>query len=147
MDLKNLYSQIIIENSRNSQHRHELDDATATERGHNPSCGDDISLSIKVEEGVIEEAAFTGTGCAISQASTSLMCDLIEGETLAVAKEKIETFLGMIKGEIKDDEVLEDELGDAIALKSISVMPQRVKCAVLAWHTLDHMIADLQKAE
>lgn len=145
MDLKSLYSQIIIENSRNSEHRHEIDDATVTERGHNPSCGDDISLSLKVKDGVIEEAAFTGTGCAISQASTSLLCELIQGETLEEAKERIDVFLGMIKGEVTDDDLLEDALGDAVALKSISVMPQRVKCAVLAWHTLDDMIATLKK--
>ena len=140
MDLKQLYSQIIMEHSRSEEHKHELDGATATERGHNPSCGDDIKLSIRVADGIIQEAAFTGHGCAISQASTSLMCELVEGVSVAKAKEQVETFLGMIKGEIVDDDFLEEELGDAVALKSISVMPQRVKCAVLAWHTLGDLL-------
>lgn len=142
MDLKQLYSQIVMEHSRSDEHKHELEGATATERGHNPSCGDDIELSIRVKDGIIEEAAFTGHGCAISQASTSLMCELIQGLPLDEAKKKVETFLGMIKGEITDDDLLEDELEDAVALKDISHMPQRVKCAVLAWRTLDSMIDD-----
>lgn len=142
MDLQQIYSQIIMQHSRSSDSKYEMEDPTITERGHNPSCGDDIELSVKIEDGIIEEAAFTGHGCAISQASTSLMCELIEGESVERAKKKVETFLDMIKGEEKDEEYLEEELGDAIALQNISVMPQRVKCAVLAWHTLDEILKE-----
>lgn len=140
MDLNQIYSQIIMQHSKDSDYKHEMEDPSFTERGHNPSCGDDITLSVKIEDGIIKDASFTGHGCAISQASTSLMCELIWGETVEDAKKQIETFLGMIKGEVTDDEVLEDLLGDAVALKSISYMPQRVKCAVLAWHTLDDIL-------
>ncbi|MGI6580622.1 MAG: Fe-S cluster assembly sulfur transfer protein SufU [Saccharofermentanales bacterium] len=141
MDLRQIYSQIIMENARSNKHRHEMTDATATERGYNPSCGDDIHLSLKIENDLISDASFTGAGCAISQASTSLLCGLIKGKTIQEAKSLVETFLGMIKGEITDDEILEEELEDAIAFKNISTMPQRVRCAVLAWRTLDLIIA------
>lgn len=129
-----------MQHAQGSDYRRAMPDATISEHGHNPSCGDDITLSLKVENGVIEKAAFEGHGCAISQASTSLMCELIEGESVEEAKAQVELFIGMIKGEINDDDLLEDRLGDAMALQSISVMPQRVKCAVLAWHTLDDIL-------
>ena len=92
MDLRQIYSQIIMENSRSSKHRHEMKDATATERGYNPSCGDDIHLSVKIEDDLIVEASFIGEGCAISQASTSLLCSLIKGKTFEQAKHLIQTF-------------------------------------------------------
>ncbi len=141
MDLRQIYSQIIMEQSNSHRHKHTLEDATATERGFNPSCGDDIHLSVKIEADKIVDIAFEGSGCAISQASTSLLCGLIKGKTIAEARNTIEVFLGMIKGEITDDEMLEENLGDAVALKNISTMPQRVRCAVLAWRTLDLIIA------
>lgn len=140
MDMKQIYTQIVMEHARESAHRHDLADATDSERGHNPSCGDDITLHIKREGDRIEALSFTGHGCAISQASTSLLCELVEGKCVDEAKEAIETFLAMIKGEEEDDDVLEEQLGDAVALKDISHMPQRVKCAVLAWRTLNDML-------
>lgn len=140
MDLQQIYSQIIMQHSRSSDYKREMEDPSIKERGHNPSCGDDIELSIRLNGDVIEEASFTGHGCAISQASTSLMCELIEGETVEEAKAQVESFLAMIKGEKTDMDQLEDELGDAVALQNIAYMPQRVKCAVLAWHTLDAML-------
>ncbi len=141
MDLRQVYSRIIMEQSTSKRHKHELEDATATERGFNPSCGDDIHLSVKFADDKIEDIAFEGHGCAISQASTSLLCGLIKGKSIAEAKQLIKLFLDMIKGEAVDSEVLEEELGDAIALQNISTMPQRVRCAVLAWRTLDLIIA------
>ncbi len=110
-----------------------------SEKGHNPSCGDEIEIEVKFDGDVIADIAFTGSGCAISQASTSMMIDLIKGKTKAEAAELIEKFIGMIKRDIKDDEELE-VLEDAMVLKNISNMPARVKCAVLAWHTLDEIM-------
>lgn len=147
MDMKQIYTQIVMEHARASAHRHDLADATASERGHNPSCGDDITLHIKREEKRIEALSFTGHGCAISQASTSLLCELVEGKTVEEAKDAIETFLAMIQGEEQDDEILEEQLGDAVALKDISHMPQRVKCAVLAWRTLRDMLEKEKEGE
>lgn len=140
MDLRQIYSRIIMEQSTSKRHKHEIEDASATERGFNPSCGDDIHLSVKFDGDVISDIAFEGHGCAISQASTSLLCGLIKGKTIEEAKELIRLYLDMIKGEVDDPDALE-ELGDAVALQNISTMPQRVRCAVLAWRTLDLILA------
>jgi nitrogen fixation protein NifU and related proteins len=135
MDLNDIYTQLIMEHSTSKHNRRKLDDPDLSEKGHNPSCGDEITLEVKLNGDIIEDLAFTGQGCAISQASTSMMIDLIKGKNKNEALELVETFIGMIKREINDEEKLE-ELEDAIVLKNISNMPARVKCAVLAWHTL-----------
>ena len=135
MDLNSIYTELIMEHSTSRHNRRKLDDADLSEKGHNPSCGDEITLELKLNGDIIEDLAFTGQGCAISQASTSMMIDLIKGKNKEEALSLVETFIGMIKREINDDEELE-ALEDAIVLKNISNMPARVKCAVLAWHTL-----------
>lgn len=139
MDLSQIYTELIMEHSQSTHNRRHLDHSDCNERGHNPSCGDDIVLELKFKDDVIEEAAFTGSGCAISQASTSMMIDLISGKSREEALSLVETFIGMIKREITNEEELE-RLEDAIVLKNISNMPARVKCAVLAWHTLKEAI-------
>jgi nitrogen fixation NifU-like protein len=116
-----------------------MDSPDVVLKGRNPSCGDEIELELKLKEDIIEDASFTGVGCAISQASTSMMIDLIKGKSVEEAKRLMDLFLGMIKREITKDELLE-ELEDAAALKNISNMPARVKCAVLSWHTLGESI-------
>lgn len=139
MDLSQIYTELIMEHSQSTHNRRHLSHTDCSERGHNPSCGDDIVLELKFNGDIIEEAAFTGSGCAISQASTSMMIDLIAGKSKEEALKLVETFIGMIKREITDEEELE-KLEDAIVLKNISNMPARVKCAVLAWHTLKEAI-------
>lgn len=139
MDLSQIYTEVITEHNRSTHNRHSLEGASHKEHGHNPSCGDDITLELKIENGKIVDAAFTGSGCAISQASTSMMIDLIKGLELKEAKQKTEAFLGMIKGE-RDEADLETVLEDAVILANIKNMPARVKCAVLAWHTLDEIL-------
>ena len=135
MDLNEIYTTLIMEHSSSRHNRRKLDQVDLCERGHNPSCGDEITLEVKLNGDIIEDLAFTGQGCAISQASTSMMIDLIKGKNKEEALKLIETFIGMIKREINNEDELE-ELEDAIVLKNISNMPARVKCAVLAWHTL-----------
>jgi nitrogen fixation NifU-like protein len=139
MDMNQLYSDIILEHNQNPENKHELNPFNLEEHGHNPSCGDDITLRADIEDGIIKDAAYTGHGCAISQASTDMMIDLIKGKSVDEAMRLVDLFLDMIKREITDDEQLE-ELEDAIALKNISNMPARVKCAVLAWHTIKEAI-------
>jgi nitrogen fixation NifU-like protein len=139
MDLSNVYTEIIAEHNKSGRNKKHLDNPTITLQGRNPSCGDEISLELKVENNIIQDASFTGVGCAISQASTSMMIDLVRGQTVATAQTLINTFLGMIKREITDDDELEI-LDEAIALKNISNLPGRVKCAVLSWHTLENAI-------
>lgn len=140
MGLEQIYTQIITENSRSKEHRHPIAAPTAVVRGVNPSCGDEISLQLRVKDGVIEDAAFIGDGCAISQASVSIMIDLIKGRPVEQAKHLAQLFLHMIKGQQLSEEEL-DELEDAQAFRDISHMPARVKCAVLGWHTLEDALS------
>ena len=137
--LGDLYTEVIGEHSRSPENKGELAAATVRERGHNASCGDEITLELQIENGIIKDAAFTGVGCAISQASTDIMIDLMRGKTVEEAQRLAQLFTSMIKREVTDDAALE-ELDEAIALKNISNMPARVKCAVLAWHTLEDVL-------
>ena len=135
MEMDQLYTELILEHNQDKRNKRLLDVFTTSEHGHNPSCGDDLTLQVNVENGIVKDAAYTGSGCAISQASASMMIDIIKGKTVEEAFRLVDLFLGMIKKEVTDDDELE-ELEDAIALKNISNMPARVKCAVLLWHTL-----------
>lgn len=137
--LENIYTELIAEHSKATENRRHLENATIKERGHNPSCGDEIILELEVKDGAIEDLAFSGTGCAISQASTDMMIELMRGKTIHEARRLAELFIKMIQGEIIDESELED-LDEAAVLKNISTMPARVKCATLAWHTLDTAI-------
>ncbi len=143
MQLDQLYTDIILEHNQDKRNKRHLEDPTVKEHGHNPSCGDDITLELKLNGSVIEDASYTGSGCAISQASASMMIDLIKGKTVEEALHYVDLFLGMIKKEVTDEEELE-ALEDAFVLQNISNMPARVKCAVLAWHTLKEAVANQQ---
>ncbi len=147
MELKDIYTQLILEESRNTQNRRELAHCTHKEAGHNPSCGDEIVLQLEVEGDLIRDASFVGEGCAISQASASMMIDLIKGRSLREAGELVDRFLALIRKDIEPDDELEEMLGDAIALKNISNMPARVKCAVLTWHTLRIIIEKMEEGK
>ena len=136
MSIDGLYTQLITEHSRDKRNRRNIEGATYRHAGVNPSCGDEISLELREENGVIADVAFTGTGCAISQASASMMADLLTGKSADEANRLCELFLAMIKGDVTDEDELE-ELDEAIALQGVSKMPARVKCAVLAWRTYE----------
>ena len=137
--LDDIYNEIIMEHGMNSSNKKKLDKVDYCQLGHNPNCGDEISLEVKLNGNIIEDMAFSGHGCAISQASTSVMIDTLRGKTIDESKEIIQTFINMIKKEITDENELE-KLEDAIAFKNISNMPARVKCALLAWHTLEEIL-------
>ncbi len=138
-ELNQMYNELIMEHSMNSYNKKKLDRCDYCELGHNPNCGDEIEIELKLNGNVIEDMAFTGHGCAISQASTSIMIDTLKGKTVEEAKEIIETFIGMIKRETTSEEELQ-KLEDAIAFRNISNMPARVKCALLAWHTIEDIL-------
>ncbi len=138
-DLDSIYTDVIMEHSTATYNKHKLQDATNSEHGHNPSCGDDITLEIKKDGDIIADLAFTGHGCAISQASTSIMIDLLKGKTVEQATKLISIFIRMIKRENVSEEEL-NELEEAQALKNISNMPARVKCAELAWYTMQKLL-------
>lgn len=139
MDMQEIYSQIILDHSRNQANKHDLEDPDIKEDGHNPSCGDEIVLQLKLDGDKIVDAAFTGDGCAISQPATSVMCDMLVGKTMAEADRMADIYQRMIKREDVTDEELE-ELEDAVAFKNIQNMPQRVNCALLSWNTLRAVI-------
>ncbi len=138
-DLTQIYNELIMEHSMNSYNKKKLPSPNASEIGHNPNCGDEITLELTLNDNIIEDMAFTGHGCAISQASTSIMIDTLKGKSISQAKDIIKTFIEMIKRETTNEEELE-KLEDAIAFKNVSNMPARVKCALLAWHTLEDML-------
>lgn len=138
-DLTDVYNELIMEHSMNSYNKKELQNADYSEIGHNPNCGDEITLQLKLNNDIIEDMAFLGHGCAISQASTSIMIDTLKGKTIKEAKEIVKTFIGMIKRETLNEEELR-KLEDAIAFRNVANMPARVKCALLAWHTLEDIL-------
>lgn len=143
-NLDEMYNEVIMEHSMNSYNKKNLEHADFCDLGHNPNCGDEIKLEVKLNGDIIEDMAFSGHGCAISQASTSVMIDTLRGKTISEAKEIIATFIGMIKREITDEHELE-KLEEAIAFKNVANMPARVKCALLAWHTLEDILNKKEK--
>ncbi|MBO5564332.1 MAG: SUF system NifU family Fe-S cluster assembly protein [Lachnospiraceae bacterium] len=145
MEMKDLYREIVNEHNLYPSHKKDLADPTIVLQGVNPSCGDDINLQLLVENDTIADAAFNGSGCAISQASADMMIDLIIGKKTDDALRLAEQFMGMIKGTATRDEI--EELEEAAALEDISHMPARVKCANLAWRTMKEEIEKLQKGE
>lgn len=137
----NIYTAALMQHNSHPDYKYEMEGCTCSHEGINPSCGDELTLQLRIEKGVIEEASFVGSGCAVSQASADMMADLITGETVEEAKRLVGLFLGMIKGEALSEEDKED-LDEAAELESISRMPARVKCAELAWRTLEKLLAD-----
>jgi nitrogen fixation NifU-like protein len=141
---RTFYNEVLTEHNIRPEHKHPLEDADFSLEGVNPSCGDDIVLNLKVENGVITDGAFEGDGCAISQASADMMLDLVIGRKKEDALHLSDIFLRMIHGKASDVEI--EELEEAGALKDIAHMPARVKCAVLGWHTMDEIFKDPEKA-
>ena len=137
----NVYTAALMEHNAHPDYKYELGDFTHEHEGINPSCGDEMMLRLRLSPDgrTIEEAAFTGHGCAVSQASADIMADLITGESVEEAKRLSGLFIRMIQGgELTAAE--QEDLDEAYELEGISRMPARVKCAELAWRTLDGMI-------
>ena len=140
MESRSFYNTILTEHNLHPLHKQVLKDANLALEGVNPSCGDDIVLQLKVEDGKITDGAFAGSGCAVSQASADMMLDLIIGKTKEEALKLSDIFLKMIHDEATPEEI--EELEEASSLQDISHMPARVKCAVLGWHTMEEMLND-----
>ena len=132
MNLERIYQQTILDYNNRKDLKKELDDPTYIERGHNPNCGDDLTLEVRLsEDKIVEDASFLGNGCAISTASTAMLIDMIKGKSLENAKEKVELYFKMMK---QDEKLTADEtkkLGDAVLMEYVAKMPARVKCATL----------------
>ena len=137
MDTNELYREILNEHNIHPSHKEPIDNATLSLNGVNPSCGDNITLHLKLENDVIVDAGFEGDGCAISQASVDMMIDLLIGKTKTEALSLAEIFDSMIKGSVTEEQL--EQLDEAAALQDISHMPARVKCAMLGWRTMKEM--------
>lgn len=134
MTNKSFYNEILTEHNMRPEFKFDMPDADITLEGVNPSCGDDIFLNLTLDGDIISDGSFSGDGCAISQASADIMLGMIIGKTKEEALKLGETFMKMISGTATEEEI--ESLGEAAALKDISHMPARVKCAVLGWRTL-----------
>jgi len=142
-DNRSFYNEILIDHNMHPAHKHELPDADMEMRGYNPTCGDDITMKLKVENGIVIDGAFQGSGCAISQASADMMLDLVIGKPKEEALRLADIFLRMIQSNASEEEI--EELEEAGVLQDVSHMPARVKCAVLGWHTLEQMLNEEKK--
>ena len=138
MPIDRFYNEVLTDHNLHPIRKHALKDPNLMLEGVNPSCGDDIVLQLRVKNGRIEDGAFEGDGCAVSQASADIMLEMIVGRTAEEAKELHSCFMRMIRGEASEEEI--EMLEEAGALQGISKMPARVKCAVLAWRTMSEML-------
>jgi nitrogen fixation NifU-like protein len=132
-ELDDLYQEVILDHNRRPRNFHAIADASHQAEGYNPLCGDRLTLYLKIDDGVIREVAFEGSGCAISKASASLMTDAVKGRSTADARALVDRFQRMVT---TPPELEVEDLGKLSALAGVREFPVRVKCASLAWHTL-----------
>lgn len=142
LNLQDLYQEVILDHNRNPRNFHTMEDATQQQQGFNPLCGDKLSLYLNIENDIIIDASFVGHGCAISTASASLMTDAIKGKTVAEAKAMFDSFHQAV---VEDNTDAEKQLGKLAVLTGVKQFPSRVKCATLAWHTLQAAMEDSDK--
>ena len=135
--LNELYQEIILDHYRQPRGRGELEPPKITQEGFNPSCGDEIILDLRVQDERIQAVRFRGRGCSISQASATMLTEAVQGKTLEEAHALIQRVLALVKGETEGDV---ETLGDIAALAGVRHFPVRVKCATLAWHTLEEAL-------
>jgi nitrogen fixation NifU-like protein len=127
-----LYQEIILDHSKHPRNCHAMDDATRKAEGYNPLCGDKLKLYIKLEDDVVKDVSFVGSGCAISTASASLMTETLKGKTREEALKVLERFHELLT----TDTPVSKDLGKLVVFCGVRDYPARVKCATLAWHTL-----------
>ena len=133
-DLRELYQQVILDHNKNPRNFHEMDDATSKVDGYNPLCGDHYTIFVKVDGDTVAEVSFTGSGCAISKASASVMSATLKGKSKREVESLFETFHRLVNGDASG--LSAADLGRLAAFSGVSEFPARVKCATLAWHTL-----------
>ena len=142
MSLDELYRDVILDHYSHPRNRGVADPADTTREGANPLCGDEIRVSLRVRDGVIEDVRFEGKGCSISQASASMMTEQIKGKPVAEANRLIAAFKAMMRAS-GGAEPVADDLGDLVALSGVRKFPVRVKCATLSWITLELALEEL----
>jgi nitrogen fixation protein NifU and related proteins len=133
-DLRELYQEVIIDHNRCPRNHHAMDEASLWANGFNPLCGDKLTVYVKLEDNVIVEVSFVGVGCAISQASASLMTEALKGKTIEEAHALFQNVHQMLT---QDEMILSPSLGKLTVLAGVKAYPARVKCASLAWHTME----------
>jgi len=133
-DLRELYQEVILDHSRKPRNYRAIEGADRVALGHNPLCGDRVTIYVKLDGDRLADVAFEGQGCAISKASASLMTETLKGRSRAEAEVLFEDFHELVTGEASPDRT--KELGKLAVLEGVSDFPIRVKCATLAWHTL-----------
>jgi nitrogen fixation NifU-like protein len=134
MDIRELYQEVIMDHNRNPRNHHDMPNASCQACGYNPLCGDQLTVYVHIAGGIVDDLSFVGCGCAISQASASLMSEALKGKTVAEAESIYQHFHLMLTDDV--DNPLPD-LGKLTVLAGVREFPMRVKCATLAWHTLD----------
>lgn len=135
-DLRELYQEVILEHNRNPRNFGELATSNHEARGHNPLCGDQVTIYLDIEGDVIQDIHFDGQGCAISRASASLMTAALKGKSIQEAEKEFDAFRAMITAESEFSSEQVEELGKLAVFSGIRGYPSRVKCAGLPWHTL-----------
>ena len=148
MNLKELYQEIILDHGKNPRNLRRTENFNKDARGHNPLCGDQVHVYLKLNENKkVEDISFEGQGCAISMASASIMTDLVRGKEEFEVKEIVNDFLDMIKekDELNTNILKEDDKTKLMCLSGVKQYPMRVKCATLSWHTLTSAIDNTQK--
>ncbi|MGY3750842.1 Fe-S cluster assembly sulfur transfer protein SufU [Vagococcus acidifermentans] len=140
--LDNLYRQVILDHTNHPHRKGVLDEATSQIELNNPTCGDVIQLQLVIEDGVIKDIRFDGSGCSISMASASMMTDAVIGKTEKEAIEIIGSFLELVQGH---DVANKDDLKDAQLLSGVAKFPTRIKCATLAWKALERGILQQER--
>ncbi|NOS73531.1 MAG: SUF system NifU family Fe-S cluster assembly protein [Methyloglobulus sp.] len=143
-DLRDLYQEVIFDHNRNPRNFRVMADADRQVEGFNPLCGDRLTLFLKMDGDKITDASFQGSGCAISTASVSLMTEIIKGKTETEADALFKTFHEMTTG--KDEHINLEAVGKLAVLAGVREYPARVKCATLAWHTLDAALKNQHQA-
>ena len=134
-DLRELYQEVILDHNKNPRNFHKMESATKVLEGQNPLCGDHYTLFLRIENDVIKDISFEGSGCAISKASASIMSSILKGKTRQEAERLYHLFHQVVTGELDPTERLA-ELGKLAAFGGVSEFPVRVKCATLIWHTM-----------
>ena len=134
-ELNDLYQEVILEHNKNPRNFREIADATRYADGNNPLCGDALRVYVEMEDGLVKDVAFKGSGCAISKASASMMTQAVKGKSREEAEVLFDEFHKMVTGEL-DAEADENHLGKLKIFAGVLEFPARVKCASLSWHTL-----------
>lgn len=141
MEASDLYQEVILDHTKSPRNYKVLEAADRDAEGDNPLCGDHLHVYVDLEDGRIEDIGFQGSGCAISKASGSVMTDTIKGKKLEEVHELSEAFRELVRGE-RDPDLELSELGDLAVFEGVQRFPTRVKCATLAWHTLEAALED-----